>query len=483
MEQLGNSFNVTTEVLEKADEEHRQIDKAKTEFLSITSHEMRSPLTPMKAQLQMLEGEYFGKISKKQKDSIEIVLRNTNRLDKIIQDFLEISRIEAARMKFKFIRTNLIEDINRLIEEMKGLLPEKKISIIANIQKLPTIEVDPDRVMQVLRNLLNNAKKFSKENSKIIVNVGLEKDMIAFSVMDTGIGIDTENQPRVFEPFFQEEQTMYRKYQGTGLGLSICKGIVESQNGKIWVESKLREGSTFHFTIPLTPVREIKSIKLLFSPQTKIEDKLKKLMVEVLGPMGQSEFFLLKQFGLKYEDVKNYLTKLSTQGLIDEFALSKADQQLQIIFEVKQKKQSKKVDIPAAIKNIYVNQIGPMGVVEFGILFKEGLNYNNVFKNIKNLKQIKVIKESEYQTMKKSIEKIFSIKKSKLIDIPVRLRKIYLELLGPMGDGEFNSIKSKLTANDTMMNINYLEKSGIIKGQDASKFRDIVVNLFKQKTV
>lgn len=124
--QLAIAFDKTTEALERMDEEHKQLEKAKTEFLSITSHELRSPMTPMRAQLQMLLGEYFGKLNTKQKESMKIVLRNTERLDNIIVDFLEISRIEAARLKFNFKKVDPIEGVNCLVEEMNGFLPEKK---------------------------------------------------------------------------------------------------------------------------------------------------------------------------------------------------------------------------------------------------------------------------------------------------------------------------------------------------------------------
>jgi len=116
------------------------------------------------------------------------------------------------------------------------------------------IEVDPNRVSQVLRNLVNNAIKFSKENEKVIVAAEHKGNEILFSVKDFGIGIAKDAQSRIFEPFFQTEQTMSRKYGGTGLGLSICKGIVEAQNGKIWFESEKGKGTTFYFTVPLKPV-------------------------------------------------------------------------------------------------------------------------------------------------------------------------------------------------------------------------------------
>ncbi|MBI5871911.1 PAS domain-containing sensor histidine kinase [archaeon] len=233
----------------------KELDLAKTEFIAITSHELRSPMTPMKAQLQMLSEGYFGKLNKKQADAVDMVVRNTGHLDHIIMDFLEISRIQAARLKFYFKKTNLEPHIKRIVKEMNDYLPEKKIVIKTNIEKLPKFKVDPDRVLQVLRNLLNNAKKFSKENSTIILTTKVEKDRLLFSIKDSGIGIAEESQPRIFEPFFQEEQTIYRKYGGTGLGLAICKGIIESQNGRIWFKSSLGKGTTFYFTVPFKPAK------------------------------------------------------------------------------------------------------------------------------------------------------------------------------------------------------------------------------------
>jgi len=325
LEILGKTLDKTAKTLKKIDEDHKQLDHVKTEFLSITSHELRSPMTPMRAQLQMLQGEYFGKLNNKQKESITIILRNTIRLDNIIKDFLEISRIESARLKFVFVKKDLTEPIIRLIEEMNAYLSEKNIKIKLNISKLPIIEIDSDRVMQVLRNLINNAKKFSPINSKINVDVNLNKvftdngehEVIQISVKDQGIGISTEDQRRVFEPFYQAEQTMYREYGGTGLGLAICKGIIESQNGRMWIESEKGKGSTFHFTVPLSPVREGKAIKLLFSNQGKIKENLKQLFTEYLGPLGDSEFKKeTEKEDFTKENILNYINKLIKKNII-----------------------------------------------------------------------------------------------------------------------------------------------------------------------
>ncbi|VVB65889.1 Methanogenesis regulatory histidine kinase FilI [Candidatus Gugararchaeum adminiculabundum] len=318
MEQLGNEFNSTIERLEKIDAEHKQLEKAKTEFMSITSHELRSPMTPMKAQLQMLMEGYFGELDKKQKESLDIVLRNTDRLDHIVLDLLEISRIEAARLKFNFIETSLNPYIERLVSEMDGFMPEKKIEIALKAEKLPVMSVDPDRVMQVLRNLLNNAKKFSNESSKIQVAAELtpERDEIQFSVKDSGVGIPLDQQKRVFEPFFQADNTLSRKFGGTGLGLAICKGIVEAQNGKIWFESKPGKGATFWFTLPLKPTTEIKPITLLFSRKAEVEQKVQEIFLEFLGPLGNKEFERIRSRAMDYNAMAKYVAELEKQGVL-----------------------------------------------------------------------------------------------------------------------------------------------------------------------
>jgi len=287
IQQLSFAFNNTTATLGKMEEDRRDIENTKTEFISITSHELRSPMTPMKAQLQMLWNEYFGKLTQEQKESLAIVIRNADRLDKIIADFLEVSRIEAARLKFVFKETNLKETVLETVEFMKGFAKEKNIKLITNIEELPIIEADPDRVSQVLRNLINNAIKFSDDDSNIEIGAKAKDGFILIYVKDYGCGLSPENQIKVFEPFYQVEKTVCRKYGGTGLGLTICRGIVESQKGKIWVESKPDEGCTFYFTVPHKPVRETEPIKVLFSSRDTPENRLKE-EIEAIGEMAAS---------------------------------------------------------------------------------------------------------------------------------------------------------------------------------------------------
>ena len=212
---LGDALNMSAITLGKMEEERKQLDKTKSEFLNITSHELKTPITPLKAQIQMLQQQFFGKLTEKQKASLRIVLKNTERLNKMIEDFLEISRIEAARLKFNFRKFNLKVTVEETIGLMKGFAKEKNIRLISNIGPIPIIEVDPDRFSQVLRNLIHNAIKFSKNNSEIEINVVPKKDHILFSVKDHGIGMLPQDQIRVFEPFYQIEETLNRKYEGT----------------------------------------------------------------------------------------------------------------------------------------------------------------------------------------------------------------------------------------------------------------------------
>ena len=245
-----------------------------------------------------------------------MVLKNTERLDRILLDFLEISRIEAARLKFNFVKTNLKKNIGDVMEEMRKFMPEKRVKVELKMASLPYFEVDPDRTMQVLRNLVNNAIKFSKEDAAVIITVALKGNFIQFSVKDFGIGINKEDQPRIFEPFFQSDNMYQHKSGGTGLGLAICKGIVESQKGRIWFESEPGKGTTFYFTVPLAPVRETMPIKILFSNKINIETQIKKLMLEYLGPLGEKELEELKIKGLAKENLFRYIDMLLKQGVI-----------------------------------------------------------------------------------------------------------------------------------------------------------------------
>jgi len=218
---------------------------------------------------------------------------------------------------------------------MRGFMPEKKICLELRLQKLPDIQADPARLSQVLRNLINNAMKFSKNGGRIVVSARSEKNEITFSVQDFGAGIGKQSKIRIFEPFFQEQSVFSRSFGGTGLGLAICKGIVEAQNGRIWFESEQGKGTTFYFTLPLTPVKELKPINILFSKKRGMDDSLRGIFTEHLGPMGEIEFERLQHKGeIDYVHVHMFLKELEQKGVIDNLARNTMDMKVLSAFGV-----------------------------------------------------------------------------------------------------------------------------------------------------
>jgi hypothetical protein len=281
----------------------------------------------------MLHQEYFGPLTEKQKESLDIVLRCTERLNKLIEDFLEISRIEVARLKFNFKKIDLNETIHNNAMLMQGFANTKNINLIVETADLPKITADPDRISQILRNLTHNAIKFSPKNSKISITAQAQTHHILFSVKDYGMGMSPEDKIRIFEPFFQIEKAMNREYGGTGLGLAICRGIVESQKGKIWVESEIGKGSTFYFTLPFDPVEHIEPIKVLFSPKTEVERKIKEIFSETLGPMGLVEYKdLHNKNAIGQQDIFNYIDTLQDARILDEYKATTFKTHVKYIF-------------------------------------------------------------------------------------------------------------------------------------------------------
>ncbi len=239
------------EKLKGAYNELKGLDKLKAEFLAYTSHELKTPLTPVLLQAQMLQEGDFGKLSEEQKKSIDIIIRNMTTLNHLIGDVLDVAKIEAKSLKIFPIKQHLETIVNESVETLRQSANEKKIKMNVNVAHLPKISFDATRIKQVLDNLINNAIKFTSENG--IVNIHVEKkgEHILISVNDNGIGISKENQQHLFKPFSQVSASYQLKQKGTGLGLVIAKGIIEQHGGKIGVNSEEGKGSTFWFTLPI----------------------------------------------------------------------------------------------------------------------------------------------------------------------------------------------------------------------------------------
>lgn len=253
-----NELEKTKEKIEKQNKKLKKLDQLKSAFLNITSHELRTPMSSIKGYVQMMLKQVLGEIDKEQKSALEIVLRNTNRLDHLIQDILDVSRLESGTMKFIAEKTDVQNMMSEVAETMKSSAELKDIKInIETDDSLPMIVIDRDRIKQVVINFMNNAIKFSPDGAIINICAKKDKDDIVFEVQDYGRGIPKNKQEKVFETFYQVDSGMDRKFGGAGLGLAISRGIVISHGGRIWVESTPGKGSNFKFTLPIESVKDI----------------------------------------------------------------------------------------------------------------------------------------------------------------------------------------------------------------------------------
>lgn len=227
----------------------KELDVAKTNFISTISHELKTPLASSDFSLKLLGDERVSKLSPEQKELIENLKHDNQRMLKILSELLNMSQVEAGRIQLNVQKVNPSQIIKNAILAVSGNAKEKEI-IITNKsgQDLPAIEADADKTTWVLNNFLTNAIKYSYSNSSIEVSATQQQTDIIFSVKDYGPGIDKQYIPRLFERYFQVPGS---KEKGTGLGLAISKEFVEAQKGNIWVESEIGKGSVFNFKLPV----------------------------------------------------------------------------------------------------------------------------------------------------------------------------------------------------------------------------------------
>lgn len=237
------------EKLEKSYEELIETDRIKTEFISNITHELLTPLTSIRGFVELLDDETMGKINPEQKKSLEIILRNSDRLIRLIKELLDISQLENNKLGMQFRLVSLNSILLKSIQDIYPQANDKKIVIIKDIQQLPEIWGDEERLIQVITNLFMNAIKFTDQNGKITVSATDDTQNVKISISDTGIGIPAEKLKTIFDRFYQVDGSSSRKYGGIGIGLSICKSIINKHYGSIWAESD-GLGSTFHISIP-----------------------------------------------------------------------------------------------------------------------------------------------------------------------------------------------------------------------------------------
>jgi PAS domain S-box-containing protein len=232
----------------------KQIDRMKTEFVSVASHQLRTPLTAIKLFTEMLMRGEVGDLLKEQKEYLDNIYQSTDRMVKLVNDLLNVTRIESGRLKIDPQPTNLSDFIKSIIAEAGPIAAIKKISIKYDMEdgEMPEIAIDRNLIQQVIHNLLTNAIRYTPaEKNSVDIALKKNKENYVISVSDYGIGIPPEAQGRIFEKFFRADNAVKTETEGTGLGLYVCKMIVESSGGKIWFESKIGKGTVFYVSLPM----------------------------------------------------------------------------------------------------------------------------------------------------------------------------------------------------------------------------------------
>ena len=233
--------------------ERQQIEQMKDEFVSIVSHELRTPLTSIRSTLGLLSSGWLESCPEKSQRMLEIAFSNTNRLVRLISDILDIERIKFGKVMMEKQRCNATELMIQSTDAMRAMAEKAGVSLSMHPISAE-LWVDPDRIIQTITNLLNNAIKFSTSGAKVALTAEIHaanSSEILFCVRDEGIGIPEDKIELIFDRFQQVDASNSRAQGGTGLGLTICREIVQQHGGKIWAESQIGQGSRFYFTLPL----------------------------------------------------------------------------------------------------------------------------------------------------------------------------------------------------------------------------------------
>ena len=230
----------------------KELDRLKSKFVSSVSHELRTPLVAMEKSIALLLSKSPGPVNTNQEQFLSIAHRNLKRLSILIDDLLDLSKLEAGKMRLDLKPSSIEKIIDESVSGLKSWAQAKSIAFDKNIQAdLPQVEVDPGRIIQVLNNLIGNAIKFSPKDGHIGVEASLDSDSIKVAVIDSGQGIEDKDLGKVFDKFYQIEDRISPKVSGTGLGLSIAREIVGLHKGKIWAERGKGKGAKFIFSLPL----------------------------------------------------------------------------------------------------------------------------------------------------------------------------------------------------------------------------------------
>ncbi len=233
----------------------KMLDRLKTEFISIAAHQLRTPLSAIKWVIKMILDEDMGKLNSEQRELLGKGYKSNERVIGLVNDLLNVSRIEEGRFGYNFAKTDFQEILNIVIENIEREVARNHVNLaIKKDAKLPKISLDKDRLTLALQNILDNAVKYTPEYGKIEIEVVADDKNLKVAIKDNGVGIPAKEQGKLFSKFFRAENVTRLQTEGTGLGLFITKNIIESHGGRIYIASQEGKGTTVSFTIPIKKV-------------------------------------------------------------------------------------------------------------------------------------------------------------------------------------------------------------------------------------
>lgn len=242
--------------------EERKIDQAKSEFVSLASHQLRTPLTAISWFTELLLNQNIGKLNKKQKEYLKEIYTGNRRMIDLVGALLNVSRIELGTLAVTPKQIDFVESIKSVIDEFDSQIKRKKLKVIKHLEEgLPLVSADANLLRIIFQNIISNAIKYTPDKGRIAISLSKQKSNILFKVADTGYGIPSHQQLKVFTKLFRADNIVGKETDGTGLGLYIVKAVVEQSGGRIWFESEENKGSTFCITIPLKGMKTKKGTK------------------------------------------------------------------------------------------------------------------------------------------------------------------------------------------------------------------------------
>jgi signal transduction histidine kinase len=252
LEALNRQLNETNQELNEANAKLRELAEMREEFLALTTHDLRSPLTVISGVISFFTSGRLGELSPEQKNMVSMMERNTQNLIELVNDLLDASKLESGTMRLDLASLDLRGVIDELRESMETLAKEKEINLVETLPAdLPSVEADRAKLRRILYNLLSNALKFTQKGGRVEVRAERQKERVRISVSDTGVGIAPEDVEYLFDKYAQARSRATRGEKGTGLGLYITRQLVELHGSEIKVESEVGRGSIFSFTLPI----------------------------------------------------------------------------------------------------------------------------------------------------------------------------------------------------------------------------------------